>query len=121
MLIVVLSLLLSPFLSVQILGTLCSGGTLMPVPDEARVLPRQLLAWFHDNKVVSSFVSTAMCESMVQLHHPPGMAMRSLIVGGDVLHHGAHRSAPYDLINVYGPTEATVFITSQKVRMQRVL
>jgi acyl carrier protein len=43
---------------------------------------------------------------------PPHLALRFLLTGGDRLHRAPERGLPFDLVNHYGPTEATVIATA---------
>ncbi len=86
-----------------------TAGASLAIPDEeVRLDPRGLARWYEANAVTYSLIPTSLGEALMALeprHQPP---LRHLATGGDVLRRRPHDDAPYQVTNIYGPTEATV-------------
>lgn len=89
--------------------TLAIGACLMPcVDDEVRMVPANLLRWMAEQGVTLAFLTTQLGEAVLAERYPSDLRLRVLYTGGDKLHRGARLDAPFDLVNIYGPTECTV-------------
>src|SRR5205814_8999702 len=60
-------------------------------------------------------VPTPLAERLLFLSWPREAALRTLLTGGDTLHHYPPSGLPFVLVNNYGPTECTVVATSVPV------
>ena len=98
----------------EIWPALCVGATLhlAPATEGAEDIDA-LLAWWCAQPLDVCFLPTPVAEYAFgqQIEHP---TLRTLLVGGDRLRQFA-RNQRFELINNYGPTEATVVATSGKV------
>ncbi|SDI08808.1 amino acid adenylation domain-containing protein, partial [Vibrio xiamenensis] len=95
----------------EIWPPLCAGAYLTLPSLAVSRDPEQLLAWWTEQPIKVGFLSTPVAElSFARGVHPA--SLQTLLVGGDKLTRMPHRSAPYRLVNNYGPTEATVVATS---------
>ncbi len=94
---------------------LCCGACVYLVDEQIRARPAALRDWLVSNTISISFLPTALAESVLALEWPPHTALRCLLTGADTLHHYPRAALPFDLINNYGPTEATVVATSGRV------
>ena len=65
-----------------------------------------------EQAITLSFLPTPLAEQVLSLNWSQPGCLRTLLVGGDVLHAVASRSLPFALVNNYGPTETTVVATS---------
>ncbi|WP_437327214.1 amino acid adenylation domain-containing protein [Sorangium sp. So ce381] len=91
---------------------LCSGACLY-IPSEAlRRSPADLKQWLLEQQITVSFVPTPLAEELLRLDWPARCALRALLTGGDRLRLWPHRAIPFEVVNNYGPTEATVVTTS---------
>jgi len=96
---------------------LFSGAELVVAPDEVRGDPAALAKWLAAQRVEVAFAPTPMAEMLMNLpwpEHPDGPALRVLGAGGDRLHLPG-KALPFELINLYGPTECTVVSAAQRV------
>ena len=93
---------------------LCAGASLHLPDEETRASAVRLLAWLARERIHLSFLPTPLAESALAESAPVGLALRALLTGGDRLHRTV-RTPPFDLVNHYGPTEATVVATWGRV------
>lgn len=98
---------------------LTAGASLHLVPDDpTRTLPEQLRDWLAAEAITISFLPTPLAEAILPLSWPATGALRTLLTGGDKLHHYPDPSLPFALVNNYGPTENAVVATSGLIRPQ---
>ena len=88
-------------------------GASIYMPDETvRISPVALRDWLVAHQITVSFVPTALAEPMIGLDWPRETALRYLLTGAEALTRYPPAGLPFELINNYGPTEATVVATS---------
>ncbi|WP_025109116.1 non-ribosomal peptide synthase/polyketide synthase [Pseudomonas sp. H1h] len=95
----------------EVWPALCAGATLHLAPTHEGVEDIDaLLAWWCAQPLDVSFLPTPVAEYAFSQHleHP---TLRTLLIGGDRLRQ-FNRHQHFDVINNYGPTEATVVATS---------
>jgi amino acid adenylation domain-containing protein len=95
--------------------TLCSGGTLIFIPDLLRLDPVGLRDWILREKIDCHFSPTPLAESLLDLDWPNDTSLRVLYTGGQMLHRRPKRGAPFRFLNCYGPTEVSILVTSTEV------
>ncbi len=91
---------------------LVTGSSIHFADDATRVSAEAMRDWLVDQKITIGFVPTPLAESLVHLDWPTKVALRTLLTGGDALHHYPPSGLPFVLVNNYGPTECTVVATS---------
>ena len=91
---------------------LTAGASIHVPPDEIRADPAALRDWLLAHEITISFVPTALAETVMAVPWPSRAPLRSLLTGGDVLLRPPPPGLPFDLVNNYGVTEATVVSTS---------
>ena len=97
--------------------TLFIGGTIYPLIDtEIRLDPHRLLQWMGDTQITLAFLTTQLCEAILEEEYPSNLCLRYLYTGGDKLHRGPTKGATFTLVNIYGPTENTINTTMCHVR-----
>ncbi|HEX7313092.1 MAG TPA: amino acid adenylation domain-containing protein, partial [Pyrinomonadaceae bacterium] len=94
---------------------LTAGACIYMPDDETRASSWKLLRWLADNAVTICFLPTPLAEAVVEEALPPGLALRAVLTGGDVLHRAPRKALPFMLVNHYGPTENTVVTTRAAV------
>lgn len=92
---------------------LISGACVCIVPEEIRMDLKALGKYLEKNNVSVAFMTTQVGRQFAMSKYRPS-CLKKLLVGGERL---ADVSVPEDLelINVYGPTECTVFVTRKIV------
>ncbi|MCU7249831.1 non-ribosomal peptide synthetase [Pseudomonas koreensis] len=98
----------------EVWPALCAGATLHLAPvQEGSEDVDGLLAWWRAQPLDVSFLPTPVAEYAFSqnLEHP---TLRTLLIGGDRLRQFS-RNRTFDVINNYGPTEATVVATSGRI------
>jgi arthrofactin-type cyclic lipopeptide synthetase C len=98
----------------EVWPALCAGATLHLAPThESSEDIDALLDWWRAQPLDVSFLPTPVAEYAFSqnLEHP---TLRTLLIGGDRLRQFS-RNQQFDVINNYGPTEATVVATSGRI------
>jgi len=96
----------------EIWPALAAGASLHLPDEQTRLDPERLRDWIVAERVTIGFVPTPMAERLIALPWPPATALRTLLTGADTLHRYPPPTAPFALVNNYGPTECTVVATS---------
>jgi amino acid adenylation domain-containing protein len=91
---------------------LAAGASLHIPADHIRNSPEAFRDYLADENINIAFAPTVLAERMITLPWPPETSLRTMLTGGDALHHYPPSNLPFDLVNNYGPTEATVVTTS---------
>ncbi|AZC82780.1 non-ribosomal peptide synthetase [Pseudomonas chlororaphis] len=98
----------------EVWPALCIGATLhLPPAEVGNEHIDELLHWWRGQPLDVSFLPTPVAEYAFSqdLEHP---TLRTLLIGGDRLRHFS-RNQRFQVINNYGPTEATVVATSGRI------
>ncbi len=81
-----------------------SGATLVVVPSELRLAPRELSNYFDRNQVRVAFLPTQFGEQFMVMTE--NRSLRMVALGGEKLR--LYRATAWKAVNAYGPTEYTV-------------
>jgi amino acid adenylation domain-containing protein len=113
------TLLSSPGFDVSVWDTwptLAAGGTLVVPPAPVRISAPALVRWLADEQITVTHLPTPLAEAVLEERWPSHTAVRLLHAGGSALQRGAPAGLPFTLVNVYGPAECTVAVTTATVR-----
>jgi amino acid adenylation domain-containing protein len=94
---------------------LLAGASLCVVPADIRLDVAAMSHYFEQNKVTISFLPTNIAEQFLETDNT---SLRYLLTGGDRLTTTTRKA--YQLVNNYGPTEATVVTTSIKIQAAKL-
>jgi len=98
----------------EIWPALAAGASLRIAGEETRLSAGSMLAWMAAEKIDLAVLPTVLAEPFLELAEreiPPGLALRTLLVGGDRLKRFPSLSLPFAVANNYGPTEAAMVAT----------
>src|SRR6185312_8933912 len=103
----------------EIWAALATGSSLHIPRRETILSPPALLAWLAAERITLAFLATPLAEALLAeimaAPRPPELALRVLLTGGDRLVRRPWPELAFTLINMYGPTEATVYATGGPV------
>ncbi|WP_442935875.1 amino acid adenylation domain-containing protein [Nostoc sp.] len=91
---------------------LTAGASIYLVTSETLHSPIDLRDWLTSKKITISFLPTPLADKLLSLEWIESAALRTMLVGGDKLHHYPSVLTPFKVVNNYGPTENTVVTTS---------
>ena len=95
--------------------TLAAGGTLVVPPSQVRISPSDLVAWLADEQITAAFLPTPLAEAVLDEPWPSRTVLRMMHTGGSALQRGVPPGLPFTLVNLYGPAECTVGVTTTPV------
>jgi amino acid adenylation domain-containing protein len=96
----------------EVWPAIAAGASLHVPADDLRTDPAGLRDWFIEKSITVTFVPTAVTEHLLTLNWPRRAPLRVLLTGGDVLHRRPAKDLPFDVVNNYGVSEASVVSTS---------
>jgi amino acid adenylation domain-containing protein len=99
----------------EIWSALAAGATLHIAAEADRSHPSAVLGWLAAHRIAVAFLPTPLAEEVLRLDPPDGLALRTLLTGGDRLVGRPRAGAPYRVVNHYGPTESSVVTTAGPV------
>ena len=89
-----------------------TAGSSLHIPAEEIVLsPPRLFEWLARERITHAFLPTPLAEAVLEEPWPAGLELRSLQSGGDRLSRGLREEHPFELWNLYGPSENSVVTT----------
>jgi acyl-coenzyme A synthetase/AMP-(fatty) acid ligase len=98
----------------EVWPALSAGCVVRVVPAAVRPDPDALATWLVDNGIEFAFVPTPVAEMLVRRQWPDQCRIKVLGVGGDRLH-PLPEHLPFQVLNLYGPTECTVVTAAHRV------
>jgi amino acid adenylation domain-containing protein len=99
----------------EIWPCLAAGASLHVPPVEVKTDPTALRDWLLSERITTTFVPTPLCEAIIALDWPGTAPLRFMLTGGDLLHRRPRAGLPFQVVNNYGVSEATVVSTSGTV------
>jgi len=100
----------------EIYTGLLNGATLVIIGDDIRFEEEKLADYFQSACITHCFITTGMAPVFTQNDTYKNSSLQYLLAGGDQLKLNRNNSLPYQLMNMYGPTENTVFSTYYAVQ-----
>jgi len=99
----------------EIWTTLMSGAELVIPSRLNRVSVSSLIQWLADSAITHCFLPTIMGERLLEDRRALGLPLKYLFVAGDRLRRYPPPGLPFEVHNLYGPTECTVLATSAHI------
>jgi len=96
--------------SLAILSTICAGACLSVIPEDIRLDMNAMNDYFIKHNITHTFITTQVGKMFV--NNVEDTSLDVLVVGGEKLGEFASPKN-YKLIDIYGPTEAFVFVASK--------
>lgn len=93
---------------VDLFPTLWSGGTVVVAPDSLGSDPHEAWAWIGKKSVTHAQLPTALAEQLIKISREAPEKFESLRIAGERLNVWPEQSVTYQVLNVYGSTEANV-------------
>ena len=97
---------------------LCAGAAVFIAEDITRMSPEKLVGWLIRHRISVCFMPTPLVKGALHEAWPTDGSLRYLLTGGDELAARPMGDLRFQLVNHYGPTEATVLATSGLVAAQ---
>lgn len=91
----------------EVFAALMSGATLHIIPEEIRLSLSQLNEYFETNNITWTFLTTQFGEQFMDFID--NSSLRVLAIGGEKMR--IYQPRNYRLINLYGPTECSIYAT----------
>jgi amino acid adenylation domain-containing protein/non-ribosomal peptide synthase protein (TIGR01720 family) len=104
----------------EIWGALLNGASLVGVPREIALAPKQFAGLLRERRITTLFLTTALFNQIVRHESRAFEGLRHLLFGGEMVDAQVVRTLlatapPARLLHVYGPTECTTFATWHEV------
>jgi len=97
----------------ELWALLTSGAAIHLPAEEVRLSPPRLAAWLARERITVCFLPTPLGEAVLAEPAVATTELRRLYVGGDRLHGIDRGDLPFTVVNLYGPSEATVVTTCE--------
>ncbi|RON09832.1 hypothetical protein BK659_07900 [Pseudomonas brassicacearum] len=104
----------------EIWSTLIAGACLYLLDEDSLLNSDDFLAFCVTNSITHAFVPTMKIYDVLNAAQPEGLNLKYLYTCGEKLHPVEVAHLPYCLVDYYGPTEATIFVTSKIVESKHL-
>jgi amino acid adenylation domain-containing protein len=99
----------------EIWSYLTGGASLWMCSEETRVSLDRLSEWLVTRGITMAFLSTPLAEAALSGDALADSQLRFLFTGGDKLVHYPRGGLPFQLVNLYGPSECSVISTWARI------
>ncbi|MCX2584719.1 amino acid adenylation domain-containing protein [Pedobacter sp. MR22-3] len=104
----------------EIWPSLVLGGTLYIAPNYLRYDAESIKEWIVRNNIEISFQPTVMAELLLQMDwSKENCALKVLNVAGDQLNFSMTKELPFQVYNLYGPTEDSIWTTYREMKVSQ--
>ncbi len=108
----------------EILGALCTGRELYLFSDADLIDPFVMMDKFEKNNIEIIQITPTRLSQLYETKKPFSKSLKTMLVGGEAMEAGLHKrlkSESFDVINVYGPTETTIWSASLALKESEAL
>ena len=100
---------------IELFPPLTAGASLHFMPETIKLDPPKHMAWLYEYEITHVFMPTVLVEQFIQQTPPSDTKLKSVMTGGEKLNQWPTAELPYELINAYGPSEATIIASAYKI------
>lgn len=104
----------------EIWSQLLAGGQIQVPTDSVLLNSDEFLAFCVAHEITHAFVPTLRVYDVLNAIQPPGLKLRFIYTCGEKLHPVDVDHLSYQVVDCYGPTETTIFVTSRVVPSARL-
>jgi len=94
---------------------LASGASIHIIDDHEKLTPSLFMLWLVKEKITICDLPTAYAQILISMPWPKNNSVRMLKIGGEALARYPSQTLSFDVWNIYGPTEATIEATYNKI------
>jgi len=91
------------------------GASIHIIEDNAKLTPHILLPWLAEKNITICDLPTSYAQILFSVPWPKNISLHTVKLGGESLTQYPNQIYPFDIWNIYGPTEATVECTFMKI------
>ncbi|MBV8803172.1 MAG: amino acid adenylation domain-containing protein, partial [Gammaproteobacteria bacterium] len=91
------------------------GASIHIIEDNAKLTPGILLPWLAKKDITICDLPTSYAQILFSVTWPKNLNLHTVKLGGESLTQYPNQIYPFDIWNIYGPTEATVECTFMKI------
>lgn len=99
----------------EIIPALAVGASIYIIDDPIKLTPYLFFDWLVEQKITVCDLPTAYAQVLFNLPWPTHLNLRLLKIGGESLTQYPKQLFPFDVWNIYGPTEVTIEATYMKI------
>lgn len=104
----------------EVWSNLVVGACLYLLDQESLLSSDAFLAFCVTHQITHAFVPTLKVYNIVNARQPPALSLKYIYTCGEKLHPLRVEHLSFKLVDCYGPTEATIFVTSHLVQSRRL-
>ena len=104
----------------EIWSALIAGGSIYVLDEDSLLNGDDFLAFCVTNQITHAFVPTLKIYDVLNTRQPEGLKLQYIYTCGEKLHPVEVDHLSYTLVDCYGPTETTIFVTSKVVESKRL-
>ena len=108
----------------EIIGGLCTGKELHVFSDELLMDPKAIINYIENRKIDLLQLTPSRLAQLYNTQLPMPDSLKVVLVGGEAMHDTIYDrllEEKFEAVNVYGPTEATIWSTSLSIKESREL
>lgn len=102
----------------DIFAPLAAGAVVCVVHRETIISPAETVRWFVDQQITVGFLTTRVAEACLAEEWPAETSLKCLITGGEQVTTWLPPHIPFEVLQIYGPTECTVCVATKFLPLQ---
>ncbi|MGH8791163.1 MAG: non-ribosomal peptide synthetase, partial [Stackebrandtia sp.] len=102
----------------EVWPALAAGASVLIAPESVCADAKDLAGWYARVQATFTLLPTALGEEILALPEAARLPLSTMVLGGDVLRRRPPGGLRYEVVNAYGPAEATVLASTHSVAPQ---